>query len=436
MENPLFFLIFLICAVFLFANLRKIGLENKSFIVPSTFFCGVWGLASLGLVAYTNDWVESADYYKRAAYLDQIGSYELKIIIVCCLAFILARVKNKNIRFETPTEDNMGNISTMLSFLRWVLYAYFAVGMFRLSLVLYVVGFDYQAIRELYVNSRAGFTIYEQNLNRIGSYLMQASVFYVCLFGVESALKGMSLKKVFINFLLFAPFQLSFGGRLFIISFFIPFLFSYAVIFSMNNFSKQRKRKEFSKLYIVAVVTVALVVFMQVLKMGDKVDSSSMKEQSHEIFYSTSMIYHLNELWSELPSSFPLGLGRNLLGNPSPVYVNIQEEWLMEQNSAAVAVPSMIPDMYLDYGEYLSLVVYFFLAFWLESGAMKLMSRFSFRNFMLYIFLCVTAFNTAGTAMSGLLKSTLVTFILIYILDKITNRRSKIINRYAPHPDL
>lgn len=409
---------------FVLANLMKIGLKNKSYILPSTFFCLAWGITSLGIVAYSNDWIRSEAYYIYATYLNQIGYYEFKMLVVCCLAFVIARISNKRIKFRSPKQYDKRYIDFVSSTLKYVLYAYFVVGMIRLVLVLYVTGFDYQAIRIYYISHRAYFTTFDLNLIRIGSYLMRLSLLYVIIFGLKSGVNGISLKKVFVNFLLFCPYQLSFGGRLFILSYLLPFLFSYMVSYSINIHTQQAKWEKRSKLYLIISFTLFLIVFLQMLKMGDKIDSSSFVEQSSEIFYFSSNAYHLNELWADLPLEYSLGWGQNSIGITSPVYASIQEGWILENKSAAIVVPSIIPDLYLDFGEDFSLVVFFILFYLLESRAMKLMTMFSLKNFMIYIALCISAFGTPASSMSETLKALFLICVVIWLLDKFATRTS------------
>ena len=417
----------IICFLFLLLNIYKVGLRGKSILVPSTLFSLMWGVTSLGCYLYANGIIEGGDYYRYASYLDEIGAYQFKILLVCFFAFLLSRICARRYSFAIPSNEYLGEIDFFLSKFRWILYILFALGMFRLITVLSLVGFNYSNIRLLYITGRSSFSSFDLNLIRISSYVLQAAVFYICILGVKMSMTKINLKELCICFVLFAPFQMSFGGRLFILSFFMPFLFTYFAIKLLNVKKIFQNRTEFRKLLLLAVIPLFFAVFFQVLKMGEQANVKSMSDRSNELFYTTSTYIHLNELWKVKPENYNWGLGRNItpvIGSESPEYKHVKMMWTRNNNGAAVCVPSMIPEMYFDFGEFGSYIVYFIIFFVLEYIALCIMNRFEIKHLMIYVLLCMFAFNTTATSMSDNFKTFIVGVILVFLISKYFKKTS------------
>lgn len=92
-------------------------------------------------------------------------------------------------------------------------------------------------------------------------------------------------------------------------------------------------------------------------------------------------------------------------------------------NTAIVCVPSMIPDIYLDFGKIGSLFVFFVLFYNLERKAFVLASRFSLRNFLLFIVLCTTAFSSNTSSASLMIKSLLISFLSVIAVCRLVVKK-------------
>ena len=422
----------IICFLFLLLNIFKVGLRGKSILVPSTLFSLMWGVTSLGCYFYANGIIEGSDYYRYASFLDEIGTYQLKILLVCFFAFLLARMCTRQYAFAVPENESLEEIDFFLSKFRWILYILFALGMFRLITVLSLVGFNYSNIRLLYITGRSSFSSFDLNLIRVSSYVLQTAIFYICILGVKMSMTKINLKELCVCFMLFSPFQMSFGGRLFILSFFMPFLFAYFAIKLLNVRKMFQDRKELKKLQLLVVIPLFLAIFFQVLKMGDRVEAKSISGRSNELFYTSSTYMHLNELWKIKPINYNLGLGRNItpvIGSESPEYKQIKMMWSKNKNNALVCVPSMIPGMYFDFGEVGSYIVYFVIFFLLEYIALCMMNRFVIKRLMIYILLCMFSFNTTASSMSDNFKTLIVGLLLVEIISRYFKRVSNEIVR-------
>lgn len=406
----------IICISFVFLSYKKIGLKNKTYILPSTIFALIWGITSFGGYLYSNQLIGESDYYYYAEHLDEIGKYQMMILLTAICAFYLVRIKYKSQQISIPFYFGNVEIPILYKKLRWVLYTFFIIGIFRLAIVVSSVGFDYAIIRSSYVEGRTAYNSIDLNFIRLGSYLLQFSQLYICLLGIDSATNGIRLKKVIIDFLLFCPFQLSFGGRLFILSFFMPYIISYLLTFtSMRNLSINKKQeiRKFTKLIFIPVF---LIIFFQILKMGVSLDLQSLSEFSTEIFYTSSSYRHINEFLIGIPNDYNHELGKNIMGFSSDIYKEIKESWIETRNSAIVCIPSMIPQMYLDFGKIGSLPIYFMIFYNMEKYAFVSLRETSLKGFLVFILLCLLAYQTAASSVSDLLKSFIVGYIAIKLL--------------------
>lgn len=391
-------------------------------LLPSTIFGLVWGISTLGCYLYSIDFFSESivnDIYYKANTIPEIGYYQLFVLITIFIAFICAHrfTRQINSTDEFSIRDGINDLTSISSIFRIFLYLFFIVGIVRLIIVLSSVGFNYSAIRILYVNTRQSFSTFDLQLIRIGSYLMQISVIYVSLLGMQSAIYGLSIKRVFNCFLLFCPFQLSFGGRLFILSFFVPFLLSYFIVYALNGM-KYINLSDRKKIRFLILTGAFLVIGVQILKQGASINLDTLAEYSTEFFYNSSSYIYMGQLWSFLHNSFDLQHGLNLFTGTSPIIENAMEYWNSTENSARYCVPSMIPGIYVDFGFWGSLPIYFLIFYNIERIALKQISNLSLNNILVYLCLCVFSFNTAASSMFDCMKSFVISLILIHFIPR------------------
>ena len=419
MINIDFLYCFILCLVFAIANFFKLGMRNKTYVLPSTFFALMWGLTSLGGFLYSNLLIGDTEYYARAGYLQEVSSYQLTMLIVVFSAFLLARLRQRKVAVEVTAEFGSADIVMIRRKMRWILYLFFAIGMYRLISVCSVTGLDYSAMRAYYIETRSHFNEFESNLLRIGAYLSPFAMFYICILGMETALRGIRLKKFVREFLLFIPFQMSFGGRLFILSFFVPFIFSYLLTFSVAVV-RNKKKKIDRKLLLILVSPVIMLIFVQILKMDESISMETIKKYSSGIFYTSTSYLHMNELWKNLSNDFSLGYGLNCIGIGSPEYKHIIEIWEFDQNPALVCIPSMIPQAFLDFGKYGSLVFYFIVFYLIEDRAMVCMKNLTLKNMLIIVLLCLVSYQTVMSSTFDCLRAFIVGYIALVLFVHMT----------------
>ena len=201
----------IICSLFLILNIKKVGLKGKSLILPSTIFAFMWGWTSLGIVILRL--LNKTSLENLPSSLIYIGKYEFNILLVCFASFLAARYVTRKYRFfSIKSLSNNIEIPYLVRRLRWILYLFCFLGIIRLGIVLSSTGFNMSAIREHYLSSRDGFGAMDTNLIRITQYVLQFAIFYVCLLGLNAAIHGLNLKQTIKDFIIFMPYQFSFGG--------------------------------------------------------------------------------------------------------------------------------------------------------------------------------------------------------------------------------
>lgn len=424
MKNSIFLINFVINVVFFVLNLKKVGLKRKSSFLPSTIFAGMWALSSLGVFLYSNGLGDEDDvrYWSSASMLEEIGNYQLFIFISIYLGFFLARLLHSNLSFSDFSYVTAHiNILVMIKKFRWILWTYFLVGIFRLFLVVRTVGWNYALIRNFY--NTTTYSSADLWLIRIGSYLMYAAYFYVALEGIKAAKYGINIKHIASIFVLYAPFQMSFGGRLFILSFFTPFFISYFIVRSFSS-SYISKKADNAKLAIMGGFVFFLIIALSILKQGIEVNASTFGEYSTGIFYTSASYHYMNEFWHELPINIDYSYGLYSLGLTSEFFDRVRDGWIATGNNAIIATPSMIPAMLLDFGKTGSLFVYCFLFYLIESWGFLLLHKPSVKSLLVFLLLCAFCFSTTTSSMSDCIKSFVIGYILVMIINPYLSSRS------------
>ena len=418
MINIEFIYSFVLCTAFLIVNFCRLGLRNKTCILPSTFFSMMWGLTSIGAFLYSNMLIGDNDYYIRASYLQEIASYQLSVLGVIFVAFLLAHFRKRKISVVISDELGQMDISAIRSKMRWFLYLFFIIGLYRLISVLSVTGLDYSAMRSYYLSSRSHFSVFDSNLIRVAAYLSQFVKLYVCILGIETALREIRFKQLTKDFLMFIPFHMSLGGRLFLLAFFAPFIFSYLLTFF--TVSRKNGKKIDKKFLLILLSPLIMLVILQILKMDEIVNLKTIEAYSTEIFYTTSAYIHMNELWASLPSEYSLGYGLNTIGIGSSVYNHVMESWSIEENAALVCVPSMIPQAFLDFGPRGSLLFFFIVFYCIEDKAISCLKTLTIKNVLLIVLLCQIAYQTASSSSYDLLRAFIVGYISLVLFIQMT----------------
>ena len=79
----------------------------------------------------------------------------------------------------------------------------------------------------------------------------------------------------------------------------------------------------------------------------------------------------------------------------------------------------MIPGIYVDFGFWGSLPVYFLIFYNIERIGLKKLSNLSLNNILVYICLCIFCFNTAASSMFDCMKTLVISLILIHFVPRL-----------------
>lgn len=107
-----------------------------------------------------------------------------------------------------------------------------------------------------------------------------------------------------------------------------------------------------------------------------------------------------------------------MLGFTCEPYASILTDWKDNANSALVCVPSIIPQLYFDFGETLSYFFYFVVFYLLEKHAIWLMSELSFSHFLVFVEYCIISFEMAMSSAFDTLRTLCVAVIFISIFNR------------------
>ena len=132
----------------------------------------------------------------------------------------------------------------------------------------------------------------------------------------------------------------------------------------------------------------------------------------------------MNELWGSLPPEYSLGYGLNCLGIGSSVYNHIIEMWNVVYNPASVCVPSMIPQVFLDFGKCGSLVFFFIVFYMIEEKAIACLKNLTTRNMLLIILLCQITYQTASSSAFDCLRAFIVGYVALVLFAHMTQLKS------------
>ncbi len=409
-----------LCLILFLFNIFKIGLKGKSSFIPSTLFAVTWGLSCLGMYYYTSGILEGVRILRYGSKIPYIAEFQYYVLIAILLGFICARFVGRRIQFDdTISSSFFNNLKIVLKRTKWILYIYGTLGFILLSWSISLYGLDYNAIRVGYVENKASMGFIWINLTRICYYLSAISTFLYALLGIKHGMDRINNKEIFEYFILGSLFLISQGGRLYILSFFVPYFCMFFVI-RMLNYNTFFRRGERKSLFMWIILPVFLIVFIQSLK-TDKATNYA------ELFYASSSYIHLNELFKSIPHDYELGYGKYsipFIPVDRSMYTDLIKKWVNNNNPAGVCVPSYLADLYLDFGYVGSIVMAFFIFFFIELYAFRMLRSFSLNHFFIYLILCKFSFSAASSSVNVALKGALVSLVFLYLLNKMLLRNS------------
>lgn len=350
---------FFICALIL-AVYGLFKFKQTKVLYPSIIFSGMWAfsfflifLARLGMIISESD----IDYMFTYA-----EPYCVCFTVVSVCSFLLAHRGNKTIVNDLIDKKSL---EILLKNYRWLMYLTFAFGIARIAM--FASSFDIDNLtdyRQTFIESSLSGIL--GWVFRIGNWILLFADVYLVLLGFYHGKTRMIFGDVVLSFVLFSPMLMSTGGRLFIVYY---SLFYFVSFFLGRACAKHKQFLDSSeKRYFIIVVStlIVMVSVYQIIKIGDQL-SSNIDTYLSKYLYVTDGIMSLNWCMEAFGQDLQLDYGTNSFGFEKGHNLIIYRNLYQDQVGAAVY--SILLPLYLDFGYYGSLIVWFCIAFIFEKIA-------------------------------------------------------------------
>ncbi len=270
------------------------------------------------------------------------------------------------------------------------MYLTFAFGITRI--VMFASSYDIDNLtdyREAFINSSLPGVL--GLVFRIGNWILLFAEVYLVLLGFYHGKSKMIFMDVVLSFLLFSPMLMSTGGRLFILYY---ILFYFAPFFLGRACANRKQFLDSSeRWYFVFIVSalLAMVSIFQILKMGANF-SSDLNAYLSKYLYVTDGIMSLNWCMEAFGRDFQLDYGTNSFGFEMGHNLLLYRK--LYQYEVGAAVYSILLPLYLDFGYYGSLVVWFIIAFVFEKVAIKNLKNITMIKLLSVVVICKVEYES------------------------------------------
>ena len=364
----------------------------------------MWGINCIFTAAILMGF--GSNLYLREEYsYEYMESYIVPFTIVSLLAFTIAhkraRGKGINLLFS------LGSLNTILLKYKFIMLLNFIGGILRIVVMVSLVGFsfdnviDYRvAANNVMMGSAGGFVLY---VFKITAYIQMLANFYVAVYGLKTGFGKLKFKNVLTLFILYAPTQMATGGRLFILFFIIFFFGSFLVGRGLAIKQQKRRWLENSEKRIIVNIFAFFLVIIAVIGMarvgGNRsADDERFFEKFAYICEGTLATDYLMRFYPE--GAFEYEYGMFTLTSQSPQMKPFFGEMQMTKMSSIVY--SFITFLYMDFGYWGSIIVWFFLALFMENGALKCLNRLTIFRFIVFSVLLKMAYESIlGNSIGG-----------------------------------
>lgn len=369
-------------AFLLYAYLKFI--KTKIFY-PSVVFSLMWGIGcivtSLILGGYFGN-LYLSDYYSFN-YMDEYMPY---FTVISIFAFYLAHKifpgSIVNINFK------LSFIAQILKKFHWIMWLNFFGGIFRIILMVNVVGLDsvmdYRVAANTMMNTGLGPI---GLVFRITSYVQMLANFYIALAGFKTGFGTLNLKQIIYLFILYSPTQLATGGRLFILYFILFFIGSFILGRGFaTKYSKYNKRVLLTspEKKILLVVLVALLSLVSLIALARNDDSESGESALAKFTYISEGILETEHYMRfSPPDKIVPDFGKHLIIGSSPSY--LQYRGFLRMTFMSSIVLSIISPLYSGFGYWGSIIVWGMVALLLESSAIICLRRLTIIRFFVLL---------------------------------------------------
>lgn len=378
---------FLICGTLLLLYAYK-RFRLSGIFYPSVVFSFMWGGACVmtGLIlsgVFNNLYL--ADYYNYR-YIDK---YILWFTGASIVAFSLAH--NKHSDDEVDLQFNTDFLSALVEKYKWILWLNFFGGILRIILMLQIVGFDnimdYRIAANTMMNTGMGTV---GLVFRITSYIQMLANFYVAMCGFLAGFEKLNLKDTLILFVLYSPTQMATGGRLFVLYFILFYIGSFLLGRGIVLKQKEQSFFESSEKKALSIVTIGFLSIISLIAMirqlSYSTDSSNIKGESpiaKFTYISEGILESEHYMRFYTPNEITIDYGRHFLTGRSNYYLRYRGHLQLTDMSSIVM--SVITPLYTGFGFYGSIVVWFIIAYSLETIGIYCLERLTVIRFLIFM---------------------------------------------------
>jgi oligosaccharide repeat unit polymerase len=385
----------------------------------------MWGINCIFTAAILKGF--GSNLYLREEYsYEYMDSYILPFTIVSLLAFTIAhkRAKGKGINMAF----SVGSLDTILRKYKFIMWLNFIGGILRIVAVVSLVGFsldnvmDYRMAANNVMMGFGGGLI--MLLFKITSYIQMLANIYVAVAGLRAGFGKLKLKHILTLFILYAPTQLATGGRLFVL-FFILFFFGCFLLGRGLALKQQTRRwlenSEKRTIVNMFAVFIGIIGVIGMVRSGTtrNADDERLFEKFAYICEGTLATDYLMRFYPD--GTFEHELGTFTLGRQSPQMKPFIRQMQMTKMSSIVY--SFITFLYLDFGYWGSIIVWFFLALFMEIGALKCLNRLTLFRFIVFSVLLKMAYESIlGNSIGGNIPVFQLLVILYIFYDALIGK--------------
>lgn len=375
---------FLICGIafLLFAWIKF----KKRIFYPSVVFSLMWGLNCIYTAAILDGYGENL-FLKDEYVYKYMDTYIIYFTIASLLGFSIAHrmfgERGVHLKFSLDFIDRV------LSKYKFIMWMNFFGGILRIYLMISLVGFsmdnvmNYRLAANEMMNSGSGFV---GLVFRLTAYIQMLANFYVALYGLRAGFGKLNFKSVLTIFILYAPTQLATGGRLFVLYFIIFFFGSFFLSRGLSMKIEVRKwilpeeKRAITFIFAALLTIVALIGMSRAVENGKYVGRESFVEK---FSYVTEGMLLTEKLMQYYPDgSFQHSNGVHTITGRSEKYLQFKGDDRIRRKMSSVVISILVP-LYLDFGYWGSLLVWFFIALFIESLFLRLLGKLTIIRFLI-----------------------------------------------------
>lgn len=367
-------------ALLFYAYLKYI--KTKIFY-PSVIFSLMWGGACIVTSLILGGCFKNlylSDYYS----FYYINEYIPYFAIVSILAFYLAHKilpgESVNIAF------NLTSIAKLLERFHWIMWLNFFGGIFRIVLMVSMVGFDnvmdYRVAANTMMNTGDGAI---GVVFRVTSYIQMLANFYIALAGFKTGFGNLNLRQIIYLFILYSPTQLATGGRLFILYFILFFIGAF--ILGRGLALKYVKRTLLTSVEkrIFIIVFGLLLSLVSLIALARQTEGESGESALAKFTYiSEGMLETEHYMRFVPPEEVVPDLGKRLITGSSPSSYR-QYRGFLQMTFMSSIVICIISPLYSGFGYWGSIIVWGGIAFFLEAFAIICLRRLTIIRFFILL---------------------------------------------------